>query len=234
MWQELVIIALIILVSYVFAISDRKMFDNQLMFIIIVLFILVIYSTLTYRRQKSSESFTVDLDLTKITSWLAQTQSQTANMTAEQATQLASDYSNIRSDVATVKQLLQGINAQQAASSVTPPPMTTYDRPNMLNLASYQTLQRERIQDIQNTIADLKTQVNQQAIKQSTVDYPKIPVYSSCIVAEANGAYTASSGSSTSSAPGVSSGSTAQNSSNVLAQMVGSLLSNGVNVSIGP
>lgn len=255
MWKELFIIILVICISYVFTISDRKYYDSQLMFIIAALFIIVIYKALhfnalidlnkdlgvslpfTTQSPTITESFTADIDLTKLSTWLSTTQANVNNMTQDQQADMAKDYSNIRQDLDTVKKLLQALNAQQSLASVsTPDPNATYDRTNMLNLASYQTLQNERIATLKNEIDKAKGTLNQITIAKGAIDYPKIPVYSSCVVSDAAGGYSSTGTSaSTSIAIGGSpsiSPSNAQNSSGILTQALTGLLSNGINVNM--
>ena len=248
MWKELFIVILVIAVSYIFTISDRKYYDSQLIFIISALIILVIYKTLYYNTIISSndklakENFTTDIDLSKVSTWLASSQNNVNTMTLDQQTALIDQYSKIRQDLGNVKSLLQGINAQQVAqsTSATESPTTSYDRPSMLNLASYQTIQNERLNNLKAEIAKAKGTLQQVAVAKTAVNYPKIPVYSSCVVADANGGY--SSTSTESMAGGVGGGANSANSaaglaqsgSGVLAQTISGLLSGGVNINLTP
>jgi hypothetical protein len=251
MWKELAIIILVIAVSYVFTISDKKYFDNQLMFIIAILLILVIYKSMHYYsiindnkqlinqgqiKTQNVEKFT-DIDLTKVSAWLSTTQNKASGMTIEQQAALASDYSSIRQDLENVKKLLQGLNAQQSAqaSQATASPESTYDRPSMLNLASLQTMQSEKLDNLKKEIDKAKGTLTQVTMLQNVKDYPKIPVYSSCVVADANGGYTTNSS-------GANASSTSSGFSNItpspvvnngiLTQAISGLLSGGVNINV--
>jgi hypothetical protein len=249
MWKELAIIILVIVVSYVFTLSDKKYFDNQLMFIIVALLILVIYKSMHYvsiinenknlmngNNNVVVEKFT-DIDLTKLSEWLTTTQNRASGMTVEQQATLANDYSNIRQDLENVKKLLQGLNAQQAAQATqaTESPETSYDRPSMLNLASLQTVQATKLDNLKKEIDKAKSSLSQITMSEGSKDYPKIPVYSSCVVADANGGYSTNSSAtgSAASASGFSNITPVPASSNgVLANAISRLLSGGVNINL--
>jgi hypothetical protein len=247
MWKELFIVILVIAVSYIFTISDRKYYDSQLIFIISALIILVIYKTLYYNTIISSndklakENFT-DIDISKVSTWLASSQNNVNTMTLDQQTALIDQYSKIRQDLGNVKSLLQGINAQQVAqaTSANESHPTNYDRPSMLNLASYQTIQNERLNNLKAEIAKAKGTLQQVAVAQTAVNYPKIPVYSSCVVADANGGYSSTSTESMAGSVGGGANSAnsaaglAQSGGGVLAQTISGLLSGGVNINLTP
>jgi hypothetical protein len=254
MWKELTIIFIVIAVSYVFILSEKKYFDNQLMFIIAALLILVVYKSLHYiniinENKKlagvisptdSTESFTTDINLAKINEWLATTQSNVSGMTSDQQATLASDYNNLRQDLDSVKKLLQGLNAQQAAqdAQATAEPETSYDRPSMLNLASLQTIQAEKVDTLKKEINKAKALLNNSVYNQGKKDYPKITVHSSCLISDANGGY--SSGNNTASTSNftdtkaitAATNSTPSGNNAILAKAISGLLSGGVNINL--
>lgn len=253
MWKELTIIVIVIAVSYVFTLSEKKYFDNQLMFIIAALLILVVYKSLHYisiinenkklagvsDAKQIKESFTADINLAKVNEWLATTQSNVAGMTSEQQASLASDYNNLRQDLDSVKKLLQGLNAQQAAQAAqaTAAPATSYDRPSMLNLASLQTIQAEKVDALKKEIDKAKTQLSNSVYNQGKKEYPKIPVHSSCVMSDANGGYS-TSGSATSTSNfmdtkmGAATSATPSGNNAILAKAISGLLSGGVNINL--
>jgi len=199
MWKELLIILLIIAMSYVFTITDRKAFDSQLIFIIAALFIVVIYNVLYYQNFISKtissklENFTSDIALTNIQTWLNQSSQATNLLNAEDQRILATNYQNVKDELSTVKTLLKNLNdtqtASAAAAAAAANPSTSYDRSSMLDLQTYQTMQKDKIAKLQDQLNNSKTTLNQINQTQNAVNYPKIPVYSSCIIADANGGY---------------------------------------------
>lgn len=250
MWKELTIIIIVIAVSYVFAISEKRYFDSQLMFIIAALLILVIYKSLHYiniidenkKLAGIKESFTTDIDLSKVNEWLVSTKANLPSMTLEQQTALATDYATLRKDLDTVKKLLQGLNSQQASqadkSSATPE--TSYDRPNMLNIASYQTMQGEKLDTLKKEADRLNSVLTRIGVDQGSKDYPKIPVYSSCVISDTTGGYS-TNGSASSTSNFANTGLSASNTTppnkfggnnEILAKAISGLLSGGVNVNL--
>ena len=109
----------------------------------------------------------------------------------------------------------------------------------MLNLASVQTSQADRVDTLKKEIEKAKALLASSVLNQGKKDYPKIQVHSSCVIADANGGYSNTGTSSSTSTSNfmdtkmtMNSPSPATGNNAILAKAISGLLSGGVNINL--
>ncbi len=186
MLYDLATILLIIGFSFLFKISITKGYDEQLIFILLALVVMVIYKYLTYRHMMRSGKPVVGaepyLDFTdEMNKFLGQDIPNGINQA--NINEYKSQIAVLQDKVDTMNEYLKDLNSRA----------TTTDTNNAaiggLDFQTGQQIQDYRIkkaqQDIQRT-ADL---IKQNRLAEDAKKYNKIKVFSSCVVAGADGSY---------------------------------------------
>ncbi len=158
--------------------------------IFIVLFILVILFCLAYNQ----EGFAISDDKTvqNIASFLGLA---TGNINSPPNTpEEQKDYKAILSEIQTLNSNLQLMIQQNAQNNKiqSGDPIPADNLEQVSDIRATQIIQDSYINDLQNRLTNLNQiyQTYLQKKNSESIKYDKIPVYSSCVVSEANGQYT--------------------------------------------
>lgn len=193
MLYDLATILLIIGFSFLFKISITKRYDEQLIFILLALIIMVIYKYLTYRHLIRTNNTTINKTINKIEPYLDFTdeinkfmgQDIPNGINQNNINEYKSQISVLQDKVDTMNEYLKDLNERSNVSDTT----TNNAVIGGLDFQTGQQIQDYRIkkaqQDIQRT-ADL---IKQNRLAEDAKKYNKIKVFSSCVVAGADGSY---------------------------------------------
>lgn len=182
MMKDIYVILFVIVMSYIFVVSDKKKFDQQMMFILLTLMIVILYKLMHY---KKLEGF-VNINASEIQNWL--TSSENVDATNEiKVGELSSKADvineNLTRTLGEITKLKDILLEKEKQSNVDDDYLSSLDTRNM------QTMQNKELQKLQSDIENAKVMLSQLEIAKSTKKYPKIPVYSSCVISNADGSY---------------------------------------------
>ena len=209
MWKDILIIFIVIISSYIFTLSSIQKFDNQLTFILIQLLILIIFKMIYYKNnivnsrpienfQTTSTTTTTagpssgsdDLSLKVVNDWIESVNSSVAsgtisdnslNQLSTEANKLQTKLDKVSNEILSLKELITMKDSKSDVDKATI---------NTLNTATIQSNQNENLKKLAKDIKTAKALLEDVSIKQQSKEYPKIPVYSSCVVSNADGGYT--------------------------------------------
>lgn len=192
MWKDIYVILFIIMVSYIFTVSETKKFDKQMMFIMLALMIIILYKVIHYRNSGVNEGVNegfININANDIQNWLSSApDSQGGDVEGPSTNRLVGEAENINEnlqktleEVSKLKNIL--LEKENRDKNVNDDYLSSLDTRNM------QTMQNKELQKLQTDIENAKVMLSQLEIAKSTKKYPKIPVYSSCVVSNADGTY---------------------------------------------
>ena len=196
MWKDIYVILFIIMVSYIFTVSETKKFDKQMMFIMLALMIIILYKVIHYRNNSVnngvndgvSEGF-ININASDIQNWLSsapdsqggEVEGPSTNRLVSEAETINENLQKTLEEVSKLKAVL--LEKENKDKNVNDDYLSSLDTRNM------QTMQNKELQKLQTDIENAKVMLSQLEIAKSTKKYPKIPVYSSCVVSNADGTY---------------------------------------------
>ena len=188
--NNILIVLLVIGLSYVFVITGNSL-DAQMAFIFLALTILIIYKQLN-SVEATSEGFEVPSnDIFRQVNAFVSESSGINNKTAEDnnvdVKALKQSAISIKNDLSKV---LANLTAIRESNDTSDDNILGYHNASMMDIGAVQTLQNEQTKTIQEKIKATKQMLRDKENENASRTYPKIPVYSSCIVANASGDYT--------------------------------------------
>lgn len=191
MLKDILIIILIIVLSYIFTIrqnSKDRLFNPQLMFIVLSLSVVVAYKVIYYKNltKKGNEGF-IDVGSEIVNFIEGQGNEMVADRLASISETDRKEYIDAISDlsgrVATLNQRMEEKSREGGLNEN----LGTNDT---LSLETIQKMQNFQIDFLQKQIDRSKELLQQQEIEESIKKYKPIKVYSSCNVSSADGAFT--------------------------------------------
>jgi hypothetical protein len=188
MWKDIYVILFVILVSYIFTISETKKFDKQMMFILLALMIVILYKVMHYKDNGTEEGFQT-INANEIQSWLSNAPAEqgapadgaSTGLLVGKANEINENLAETLAEVAKLKDIL--LEKEKRDENSNEDYLNSFDTRNM------QTMQNKELQKLQTDIENAKVMLSQLEIAKSTKKYPKIPVYSSCVISNADGTY---------------------------------------------
>jgi hypothetical protein len=202
--KDILVVLLIIGISYLFTLTETKKFDTQLMFILLGLTVVIVYKFIHYKNITKTnvlnESFTTDKDVSdKIDDWANNALTTNSNVVSPNVEELKTNANTIIDNQKQLNELYSKLLEKSEGTATT---TDSDDSAQLFDLTSSQTLQDTRLRLIKQKIEDLKLAIKKKENQMDAVDYPKIPIYSSCVVADANGEYSDDSVQNTGSVSG--------------------------------
>lgn len=188
MQNNILIVLLVIGLSYIFTISNSAL-DPQMAFIFLALTLLIIYKQISNhninRNLKNVVENFGENELDKIRQFLHNINRipDDANVPDTDIAELKQTSTEIRGTLNQLIGKMDALNTSRDQSS------TSYDRSDLIGVGQVQTLQNERLKDLEKKVAVAKKILNEKEMADVSRTYPKIPVYSSCIVSNAGGDY---------------------------------------------
>jgi hypothetical protein len=203
---EILIVFLIIIFSYIFKVSDKVGMDKQLTFICLCFIVIITYKMLMYHRMKnnivkskSNEGF---FDFSKeVNEFIsADVPNNATNKTVQQYKE---DLTKLQEQVSVMNEYLSEISSIAKGENNPASPL------DEMNIQASQQIQDYRIKKLNDDIAQTTDLIKKAKLRDDAKSFKKIPVYSSCVVSNADGSYstdTPVSPGSTSSSGAVNSG----------------------------
>lgn len=190
MWKDILTILFIITVSYIFSVSEIKKFDQQMIFILLTLMVLVLYKIIHFK-QNVSENFQ-NINAADITRWVGSSRDEKTLVSApnnDTVTALKTEADKINEnlqknieELSKVKNILLE-REQEKENDVNKDYVSSLDTRNM------QTSQNIQLKSLQTDIENANILLKELEMEKSTRKYPKIPIYSSCVVSNPDGSY---------------------------------------------
>ena len=181
---EILIVFLIIIFSYIFKVSDKVGMDKQLTFICLCFIVIITYKMLMYYRMKnnlvkSKEGF---YDFAKeVNEFIsADVPNNSTNKTVQQYKE---DLTKLQEQVAVMNEYLGEISAIAKGENN---PNTPLDE---MNIQASQQIQDYRIKKLNDDIAQTTDLIKKAKLRDDAKSFKKIPIYSSCVVSNADGSY---------------------------------------------
>ena len=194
--KDMFIIILIISFSFIFVLNDSdKIFNPQMMFILLALVTIVIYKVILVSNKKNKletiEKFSNNDLAAQINSFIDRQGSdgvaqQIPSMSTDDQRQYLQSIQNLSNQVTSLNQRLNDVNQNSGSIVSGNEAGTTNDR---LSLETVQKMQNFQIDYLQKQIEKSKELLQQQEIEDSIKKYKPIKVYSSCAVSSADGAF---------------------------------------------
>ena len=186
MLYDLATILLIIGFSFLFKISITKGYDEQLIFILLALVVMVIYKYLTYRHMMRTGKMDANtepyLDFSdEMNKFLGQDIPNGINQA--NINEYKSQIAVLQDKVDTMNEYLKDLNSRSTTSDANKAAIGGLDFQTGQQIQDYRIKKAQ--QDIQRT-ADL---IKQNRLAEDAKKYNKIKVFSSCVVAGADGSY---------------------------------------------
>lgn len=215
MWKDILIIFIVIISSYIFTLSSAQKFDKQMTFILIQLLILIIFKMIYYKNnivnKGIKENFqsrtttgttggttptptptpgTQNLSLNMVNNWLNDMQStvSTGNINDTALTRLSNDANQLQTKLDKVSTEILSLK-ELIAMKDNKSNNNNKNIVNTLDTATIQSNQNENLKQLAKDIKSARALLENVSMAQQTKEYPKIPVYSSCVVSNADGGY---------------------------------------------
>jgi len=184
MLYDLLTILLIIGFSFLFKISITKSYDEQLIFILLALVIMVIYKYLTYRHMMRHSPKTID-NFTGISEQLSAFVEQDIPTGVNQANinTYTSMIKDLQDRVDILNQYLKDLSEKTADNNNNTPAF------GGLDFQAGQQIQDFQINKIRSDIQRTSDLIKQNRLLEDAKKYNKIKVFSSCVVAGADGGF---------------------------------------------
>tara|TARA_B100000029_G_scaffold407460_1_gene408406 strand:+ start:95 stop:898 length:804 start_codon:yes stop_codon:yes gene_type:complete len=192
--------------SFIFTLKETKYVNNQLLFIVSSLIVILFYKLMNYNKiekelnqltqQKNNnqvnnqviEQFNNSVEgqvnglITKILTFIEGTDQGTISEPIQRSEEIV----DLSKNVEDLKQLLTILASDKNIS--TSRGQTTENDPNAtLNLISEQHIQDRELDALESELQELKTKYQTYDNERVEKKYNKIPVYSSCVISDANG-----------------------------------------------
>ena len=209
MWKDILIIFIVIISSYIFTLSSIQKFDKQMTFILIQLLVLIIFKMIYYKNKIVNsgikENFqgtstptpsstpppgTENLNLSMVNDWIGAVQNnvQTGKISddslrtlSNEANQLQTKLDKVSTEILSLKELITMKDNKSNNNNK--------NIVNTLDTATIQSNQNENLKQLAKDIKSARALLENVSMAQQTKEYPKIPVYSSCVVSNADGGY---------------------------------------------
>lgn len=193
MWKDILVILIILVASYLFTVSSVQRFDLQLIFILLTLIILILYKIIYYKKQiqKNSinENFQNNLNVSEINNWLGSVSKAVSDGNSDKSLEKLSNESQalqnkldtVQKELLTLKEMLTLKDKKDNEVDVS--------IVNALDTTTIQSNQNENLKKLASDIQNAKQILEKVSVENVNKEYPKIPVYSSCVVSNADGGY---------------------------------------------
>lgn len=239
--NSLLVIFAVIGASYIFTLADGKQFDNQLMFVLLTFMILVLYKTnLLNNLISSEEGFIInEIDGTKIGEFLKgqPTDSSERINYNEKADEINKNLSGLSNEIKKLNEMMK-MNENTKNDSIN----KNKDYLSSLDIRNIQTRQNEDLNRLSDEIQKAKNLLTETDIEKNNKSYHKIPVYSSCVISNADGSITEdepneskniiSSDNNVNSNPKNPNGTGSSTSNDDMLNFLKNVIENGVNVNL--
>lgn len=234
--NNLLVIFAVICASYIFTLSNKKQFDTQLMFILLTFMIIILYKTNlleTIFNRGTKEGFLInEIDGTKIGEFLAgspQDDRERINYN-QKADEINANLTGLSNEVKKLNEMLMNKEEQTSNNTV------HQDYLSSIDIRNIQTRQNEDLNRLSDDIRKAKNLLTQTEIEKNNKTYHKIPVYSSCVISNADGTLT-EDGPNESGANSVSDGNNPNNtgsssSNDDMINFLKNVIENGVNINL--
>ncbi len=169
MWQNILIILIIILFSYVFTLKDKKYFDLQMLFILLCMFIIVIYKLMFFKYFKIKENFESKSDIDKFSEGISNSDSSTTDNSLGNSVII----SKLQNDIDTLKDEIDRLTKSKPASD-------DGLKDGSLDVNKSITEQDFEIKKLEKNLENLKQQLFFTTEEKAKKTYKKIKVYNSC------------------------------------------------------
>ena len=188
--NNILIVLLVIGLSYVFVITGNSL-DTQMAFIFLALTILIIYKQLN-SVEANPEGFQVPSNdiFRQVNAFVSDNNSVNNKNVEEQPADVKALNQNARDIKEVLNKVQANLTAIRESNDSSDDNILSYHNASMMDIGAVQTLQNEQTKTIQNKIKATKQMLRDKENENASRTYPKIPVYSSCIVANASGDYT--------------------------------------------
>lgn len=186
--NNLLVIFAVIGASYIFTLADNKQFDNQLMFVLLTFMILVLYKTnLLNKLMKNEEGFIInEIDGTSIGEFLRGEPTGIDKIDYnKKADEINQNLTNLSNEI---KKLNEQIETKEENDKNNE--NIDKDYLSSLDIRNIQTRQNEDLNRLSDEIKKAKNLLIQTEIDKNNKNYHKIPVYSSCVISNADGSIT--------------------------------------------
>jgi hypothetical protein len=191
---ELIIIFIVICFSVVFKYSEDIKLNSQFVFIFLCLLTLIIYKYMIYYRiNKNVNKEGFNNFSSEINNFL--TSNVARNSSPDEIKQYNESLTQLKDKVDVMNEYLQEIN-NIAKGKGNNKANTEYDE---LNIQASQQIQDYRIKQLQKDIEQTTDLIKKSKLNQDAKSFKKIPVYSSCIISNADGSMSVDNPSSNSS-----------------------------------
>lgn len=183
---EILIVFLIIIFSYVFKVSDKVGMDKQLTFICLCFIVIITYKMLMYYRMKNnivkSKSKEGYYDFSKeVNEFIsADVPNNTTNKTVQQ---YKADLTKLQDQVAVMNEFLSEISSIAKGEKNADTPL------DEMNIQASQQIQDYRIKKLNDDIAQTTDLIKKAKLRDDAKSFKKIPIYSSCVVSNADGSF---------------------------------------------
>jgi len=185
MYLDFITLLIIIVLSYVFSLSITKKYDSQAMFILLTCLVLIIYKCLINKYM--SENFINEGFENVSTELLQFVQGEMPNnLQTEDVMEYKRKLSQLVNKIETMNQNLEEI---KRANEITNE-MSDGSMESKLELSSKQQIQDDRIKRMQEQVDMTNDLLRQAQMKEESAKFKKIPIYSSCVVSNADGSLT--------------------------------------------
>lgn len=186
MITDFMVILLLVGLSYLIKNTNSKYFDNQILFILCGLLVLVFYKTLNYDKLTNEGFENVNFDKENIQDLINSLKNKNIDTQTPDGQELIKKAVKVENLLTKQVELLTDLNAPKPVDKSNE---LSYDRDNLQNIASIQVYQNQKIKDIEDKINKARNKLQKKEIERNSKSYPKIPVYSSCVVSNASGNY---------------------------------------------
>jgi len=190
---ELLIVFLIIAFSYIFKIADKSGMDKQLTFICLTFILIITYKMLYYYRLRKNLNhiasnnntnetfFDFSKEVNEFVSAGVPEGISTANIQQykEELNKLQEQVGVMNEYLNEMTKIAKGEGENQAAS-----------RLDEINIQANQQIQDYRIKQLQQEIEQTTDLIKKAKLREDAKSFRKIPVYSSCVVSNADGSFT--------------------------------------------
>jgi len=191
MFSDILVILLVLVASYLFKISEKHKLDTQLMFVLLAIMILVVYKLAYYKKITSVEGFNTDtisdLDMDVINNWINQAGGSVDSLSDDEKDDMMSQLSEFKYQVLAQNRELKEVVNQLLKDRKQ---KRSYGAGDTMDLTNTQTLQNEQIKNLEDKFEKARELLGLVEMEKTAKKYPKIPVYSSCVVSNADGGYT--------------------------------------------
>ena len=215
MIYEILLVLLIIGFSALFKVGNKLGIDSQLSFICLTLMLIIIYKALLYfRMQKSLSKENFASFTQEINDFISK--STPTGSTPQDIHTYKNEISKLQDKVDVMNEYLSELN--NVAKGQATDNITAYDE---LNLQASQQIQDYRIKQLRQNIQETTDLIKKAKLRDDAKNFKKIPIYSSCIVSNADGSTSVDTPSSTIGSNNMSSQNTDGNSvmNNVVSQL---------------